>query len=246
MMEKICVFCGKRPLSKNMEHVLPRWLIEETGDPKRIVPLGIEWRTQRLRKFSFNQLMFPACVKCNSDFSVLENEARGIMNDILNKMPLSAKSFDIFLTWLDKVRIGIWLGWRFLDRDFFKITPKFHINQRIRNKDRMVLIYQTTDVKKGLSCILVNSPFFAFSPSCFGLVVNQFYFVNISSDFLLSRRLGLPFPAVKKMSNLDPNFMDVEMRDGMMRMLLPLIRVSYNKFCSRFTNQLFQLIQNTS
>ena len=31
-MDKFCVFCGNKPKGKNNEHIIPKWLIEFTGD----------------------------------------------------------------------------------------------------------------------------------------------------------------------------------------------------------------------
>ena len=39
-LEKRCIFCGKKPSEKNREHIIPRWLIALTGDPKREWYLG--------------------------------------------------------------------------------------------------------------------------------------------------------------------------------------------------------------
>lgn len=231
-MIKSCVFCGKYPEAKNMEHIIPQWLIKETGDPKRIVPLGLIWKSKKLRKYSFNQLRFPACSGCNNKFSILEERTKTVVTDMLNENPLSGKSFDIFLTWLDKIRIGLWLGYRYLDGDMWGISPKFHIKQRISNKDRMVIIFKTDDSQKGINFMLVNTPFYAHYPSCLALAINQFYFVNVSTDFLLSRRLGLPFPAKKMIADYDPNLTVLDMHEGLERILMPLIRSSYNTNCT--------------
>lgn len=229
-MEKLCIFCGERPESKNMEHVLPQWLIKETGNPKRIVSLGVNLRNLKLRKFSFDQLKFPACSNCNNNFSKLEEKAKDVVIDILEERALNASAMDLFLTWLDKVRIGLWLGYRYLDKDFYGIEPKFHINTRIRNKERMVLIYKTYDNQKGLNSTAVNTPFFAYSPTCFGLLINKFYFINLSTDFLIARRLGLPFPTKKALDQQERIFLN--MQKGLERIIMPLIRISYDKSCT--------------
>ena len=231
-MHKLCIFCGKRPESKNLEHVLPQWLIRETGDPKRIIPLGPDWRSGTLRRFSFDQLKFPACSKCNISFSSFEQQAKNVVIEMLGENSLNARSFDIFLTWLDKIRVGLWLGYRYLDGDLYGITPKYYINQRIRNKDRMVLIYKADDSRKGIIFMLVNTPFFAHAPTCFVITINQFYFVNVSTDFLLSRRLGLPFPRKKMMAKFDPDVTVLDMQEGLERILMPLLRLSYNTNCT--------------
>jgi hypothetical protein len=38
--KRLCVFCGKTPNTKTREHVVPHWLLETTGDPNRVIPLG--------------------------------------------------------------------------------------------------------------------------------------------------------------------------------------------------------------
>ena len=74
-MEKVCIFCGERPESKNLEHVLPRWLIELTGNPKRRARFGyrrsVEGRPVE-RSFAFDAFKFPSCTECNQRFGELE------------------------------------------------------------------------------------------------------------------------------------------------------------------------------
>jgi len=43
MFNRICVFCGNKPVNKNDEHVLPEWLIKYTGRAERSVQHGIKW-----------------------------------------------------------------------------------------------------------------------------------------------------------------------------------------------------------
>ena len=43
------IFCGKKPESKNLEHVLPLWLIEQTGNPNRNVTFGHNLIDDKLR-----------------------------------------------------------------------------------------------------------------------------------------------------------------------------------------------------
>ncbi|QJB40178.1 hypothetical protein HF324_20870 [Chitinophaga oryzae] len=37
---KYCIFCGEQPQSKTKEHIIPKWLIEMTGDPNRLTFFG--------------------------------------------------------------------------------------------------------------------------------------------------------------------------------------------------------------
>ena len=43
-MNKICVFCGLQPHSKNKEHIIPQWLIKMTGEPNRQANFGHDSR----------------------------------------------------------------------------------------------------------------------------------------------------------------------------------------------------------
>ena len=64
-MEKVCIFCGERPASKNLEHVLPQWLIKLTGHPKRMAKFGYDKDFEKggvvKRSFAFNAFKFPSC-----------------------------------------------------------------------------------------------------------------------------------------------------------------------------------------
>ncbi|HDR2534145.1 TPA: hypothetical protein QCI12_004383 [Enterobacter roggenkampii] len=43
---KKCIFCGDKPENKNKEHVIPKWLIEMTGDKKRSGYFGFDKFTE--------------------------------------------------------------------------------------------------------------------------------------------------------------------------------------------------------
>jgi len=74
-MQRVCVFCGGRPIGKTSEHILPQWVIELTGDPNRVVQFGygrfVDGAMAR-RTFAYNSLKFPACQSCNQTYSELE------------------------------------------------------------------------------------------------------------------------------------------------------------------------------
>lgn len=229
-MKKGCIFCGKSIISKSLEHVIPQWLIKHTGDPDRKVPIGIDWNTGKLIEYSFNALKFPACDSCNSNFSNLESRTKEIIIKILDEQPLLNEQFSILLGWFDKVRIGLWLGSLLLNKNIFGVAPNFYINSRIDIADRMLLIYKTSDRQKGIQFIGVGTPFFGYCPTCFGLVINQFYFINISTDFLFSRRLGLPYPPKKSLT--DEGKIACDFVEGKKRILFPLIKKHFDKTCS--------------
>jgi hypothetical protein len=95
MSAKFCLFCGERPEGKSKEHVLPRWLIELTGEPTRIANFGLDLsqdvEAAARRQYAFSQFQFPACAVCNGSFSTLEDKAKKIISKILASERLVAQ-----------------------------------------------------------------------------------------------------------------------------------------------------------
>lgn len=228
-MKKFCIFCGRTPESKNKEHVIPQWLIKHTGDPKRKVPLGVYLNSGKDRFYSFDQFQFPACGQCNSRFGALETQARPIIVKLLKEQSLASNELSIILSWFDKVRIGLWLAYLLLDKDPFGVSPHFHIETRIDLSDRMLLIYKISGGRRGIQFSGVQTPFFYHCPTCFGLRINQFYFLNIATDFLFSRRLGLPYPVERILTKKYRTL--CRMKDGQKRVMFPLIRKPFDTRC---------------
>lgn len=192
----MCIFCGLAPVEKTDEHVIPSWLIELTGPPTRNANFGVNWRQANLRRFSFNRFVFPACKTCNVRYSALEGETRTTFTKLLNRSHISAEDLAKLFDWFDKVRVGLWLGMRYLDKNFWNISPRFHIDQRIGRYDRMLAIYSDPHIDwRGISLPCTNTPIFTHMPSCFALRVNNMAFVNMSSAGLVSERIGFPFPS---------------------------------------------------
>lgn len=236
-MDKFCIFCGKKPQSKNREHIIPQWLINLTGDPNRKVYLGLKWTSPNLekRKFSFNAFTFPACNDCNEAFSQLEGQAKSIVETILARAPIAESQWNTILDWLDKVRIGLWLAMIYLNKNFRALVPMFYINKRIGAKDRFVIIYEIIDNgSTGLGFAGTDSPLFHYMPSCFILMINDFLFLNTSFDFLFSHRFGFPFPS--KVTFRTEGGWWIEMEKGTRILQFPLLE---NKFKTGGT-QLFQ------
>ncbi|MFR0047468.1 MAG: hypothetical protein ACLRWO_13180 [Clostridium butyricum] len=227
-MDKFCVFCGKKPKNKTKEHIIPRWLIEYTGDFNRQIGLGYNYKNKDLRKFSFNNLTLPACEECNSKFGMLENKVKTILINILEHDRLNTNDMTILLDWFDKVRVGLWLLYYVLNSNYMNIVPKFHIMNRIGMNDRVVIIYKDyyprkCNVEKGINFYGVDSQAFQLCPSCFSLRINEYYFFNISKEFLFSRRIGFPYPVGGKyIEEVDGILFDIH--DGIKRKMLPLLR----------------------
>jgi hypothetical protein len=78
-LEKRCIFCGNPPSEKNKEHIVPRLLIEQTGDPKRAWYLGVKFGEpdKPPKIFSADRSRFPACEACDTRHSDLEGLTKG-------------------------------------------------------------------------------------------------------------------------------------------------------------------------
>lgn len=188
-MAKFCIFCGEHPVDKNKEHIIPQWLIHMTGEPKRATLLGK--KDGKEIRFSWLNYVFPACTSCNTEFGKIEGQIKAIYIKIRDEQLLSHNEMNLFLDWLDKVRIGLWLGQaQLLKRD---INPNFYINSRVGNKDRLLLVYKIDDNEKGIGLLASDSAIFQYVPSCFGLIVNNLVFFNYSKEFILSKNLGFPY-----------------------------------------------------
>ncbi len=225
-MYKFCVFCGEKPVDKNKEHIIPKWLISETGNLKRNINVGVNWRTKKTLSYSFDSFVFPACYDCNSKFSLLEGKVKQIYLKIDNDESLNQMDIDILLDWLDKVRVGLWLGYITLTSDFFEVQPHHFISTRVSNADRMVAIYKVNDSQKGIGFRGVNLPAFHYQPSCFGLIINNYYFLNISTHSLFSRRIGFPYITNHSYSNEEiyAGMVIGELQKGIERIMFPLLR----------------------
>jgi hypothetical protein len=234
MVDKFCIFCGAEPKERSREHILPQWLIELTGDPRRKAVFGpfFDERTRELtfRNFAFDEFAFAACEECNLRFSRLESATKEIMVKLLAKSPAQSKDFHTLLTWLDKVRVGLWLVSYVIQKNISAITPQYYINSRIDMFDRMVFLYKSNFKGSRLRFEGTTAPAFQYSPTCFVVIVNDLFFFNVSTDFLLSKTMGLPYPT--KMSYTNTPRMEVDLVSGRERMIWPLVRMRYNRHCS--------------
>lgn len=190
-LSRFCVFCGGDPRGGNNEHVVPRWLIELTGDPKREVLLGFDAGGYP-RSFAFDQFKFPACEACNSKHAKLEEAAKRIVLDLLARRMVSEHDLSSFMDWLDKVRTGLWLADVYLGSNAAGIQPHFYIAHRIGVADRMTyLSYVATT--PGLSLLGVNTPMFSIMPCAMGLYINGLAILSVSTDSLISHAVGFPY-----------------------------------------------------
>jgi len=225
-MEKFCVFCGEAPQEKNKEHVIPAWLIEMTGNPNREANFGVDFTKKpfKPRKFAFDSLVFPACKSCNERFAKLEELIKPIFELLLAYKPVNSDQLILLLDWLDKVRVGLWLGYLYLDKNPMGIEPNFHIQSRIGRLDRMVSISRVENAAVGLTFAGPTFKSYQLSPSCFGLRVNGLWLVNVSGIGLCSQRLGFPYFEPFQLNK--DHRLEVSLHVGSERIMHPVERIA--------------------
>ncbi len=181
-------------MKKTKEHVIPRWLIQLTGDPKRRARFGPDFETASgSREFAFDNFHFPACQACNNHGSALEGRAQKVVRALLDDRPVSGAELSTLLDWLDKVRIGLWLAHYYLDRNMAAIRPHFHIADRIGRQDRAVAVLRTSRDIPGMNYAGTVGLCFQYSPTAFVLRIKHVVMMNASAPGLCSRALGFPF-----------------------------------------------------
>jgi hypothetical protein len=197
---RFCIFCGKKPNDKTREHVLPYWLLELTGDPTRVVTFGQDFsKDKKPIRYSWSNYVAPACALCNNKYSKLESSVKPKVEALQRREALSVADYVELLDWLDKVRVGVWFVRHMIEKHPSQISPNFHIDSRIAQKDRMVAVYVFDGHSKGINLLGAESMIFNDMPSCFGLRINEILLLNISCDFFCSAGCGFPFPATMKL-----------------------------------------------
>ncbi|MBP3340577.1 MAG: hypothetical protein J6L47_02845 [Alphaproteobacteria bacterium] len=189
-MAKFCVFCGNPPENKNAEHIIPQWLIEMTGKKSRPCHLGPITPNGSI---AFGAFKFPACERCNSEFSALEASVKPIIQNILAGTSVTGNDLHILLNWFDKVRIGLWLADLCLTKKVDEINPHMHIANRMGLKDRMLVIERIAPCDDCINFIGPGNVSFRYAPSVFQLHINNYIFTNVSEYGLVARRVGFPY-----------------------------------------------------
>jgi len=230
-MAKFCIFCGNKPQSKTREHVIPKWLMYVCGDPSKTYNLGFKKdkflnNEYDVHRFAFKEFVFPACDECNTKYSRLENSVKPIIEKLFSTDSISSNEFIAFLDWMDKVRIGLWLGYYYLDKNWLGIEPKFHVNSRIRAHDRMISIMLLNADNEELSYRGCDMPSFHYTPSVFSIIINNIVIINMSSPFLLARRLGFPFPVQSYMR--EDGYAVHTVTSGIKRIMAPVISKNFH------------------
>jgi hypothetical protein len=224
---KSCVFCGNPPSKKNKEHVIPQWLIKHTGNPSRKARFGISFdpNTEKFIEpaFAFNRFVFPACEACNSEFALLEENAKKSILSLMSKEEITTTQMSDLLDWFDKLRVGLWLAMWSHHTNPVAPSPNYYIKQRLGQFDRVLIVEEMKPEHDWLGFTGVSTNTFMFMPSAFALRINNFIFTNISTFSLVSRRLGFPY---SKRSFLlpDSDAIQYQITRGLERVIKPIFR----------------------
>ncbi|MCQ2562803.1 MAG: hypothetical protein MJ158_04290, partial [Alphaproteobacteria bacterium] len=224
MAEKFCIFCGKKPENKNMEHVIPQWLIKLTGREHSDV---FSFFPQDEKHLTFMNFKFPACESCNTKYAELEYVVKPIMEKVLSNGTITGKEASLLMDWFDKIRIGLWLTNMFYDKDLRNnVKPHMFIDSRVGRKDRMLSI-QKLDMPESSHGILffgTNTDLFNYAPCSFTMIINNYYFFNASVDGLVSQRIGFPYISEAKLINSDTGVYNADIAPGTNRVVNPIIQ----------------------
>lgn len=197
---KKCVFCGNLPDQKNLEHVIPKWLMRDTGEKEnRPWSMGIDYGDENFRdkELSSTSFQFPACKRCNSKFANLEHQVSNIFKHqaIKNNWNLNREQWECVLDWFDKIRVGLFLGLKTLNKFPLTVDPTFYINNRVAYADRLLYIFRTK-YKNDKSIIFYNSRNISFmtNPVILFVKINDLVFLNVSANYIISKYFNCRIP----------------------------------------------------
>lgn len=185
-----------------------------TGTHGKKMSVGSNMITGKEFEFNFKSFTFPSCKVCNDNFAVLESKVKPIIEKILIDDFIDKSEIILLLDWFDKVRIGLHLGVKYLNNNEYDLEPKYYINDRVGFKDRFLAITNCYDGKQELRWTGVNSYLFLMSPTTFTLKINNVIFTNCSSDFIVSKQLGFPYPAFFKPKLVESKEIDILLNQG--------------------------------
>jgi hypothetical protein len=190
-----CVFCGNTNFKsgRSKEHILPMWLLRATGDPHRNIRIEFDPDSGADIIRPASTFHFPACSTCNESYGKkLEVQAQRAMTALFRGRSLRVSECYRLLDWLDKVRIGLWLGYHMLHKEIFE--PKFRIDAPLGKKDRIAIIsVDPKDTFRGLSIGGCDNNVFRTSQAGIYLRINNVRMLSLSSDFLVSSLAGAPY-----------------------------------------------------
>lgn len=210
-----CVFCGMTvgKAGRSREHVIPMWLLRATGDPNRQIKVDSDPVSGDDVVRPASAFHFPACQPCNEKYGkTLEEHAKRAIETLFAGKSLQVSQCYWLLDWLDKLRVGLWLGFNMLHKEEF--APKFRIDQRIAIKDRIAIIsVDPKDATKGFGFSGMDNQIFRTSQAGTYFKINNIRILSLSFDSLISRFAGMPFPEEMLALNDEPRESGLEMLD---------------------------------
>ncbi|MFK4492533.1 hypothetical protein [Bradyrhizobium sp. USDA 336] len=202
-----CVFCGTAvgKSARSREHIIPMWLLRATGDPHRKIKIESDPVTGADVLRPASTFHFPACEPCNAKYGkTLEKRAKKAVESLMAGKSLEVSECYWLLDWLDKVRVGLWLGYNMLHKEEF--APKFRIDQRIGIKDRIAVIsVDRNDTTKGFGFGGLDNQIFRTSQAGMFFRINNIRILSLSFDGMISRFAGMPFPEKMLALSDDPD-----------------------------------------
>lgn len=193
-MSKFCVFCGKPPVDKNREHIIPQWLIKYTARGKMPMVNVLGGDGTLKPKITYQNFTMPACEACNEKFSKLEAAVKPILLNVLDEKPVSAREISLLLDWFDKVRLGLRLSIVYLQDGLNMEPPHTFIDGRTGWTDRMLIIEKMKpqpDIR--LAFPDTGTQYFKSAAQSFQFIVDNYVFTNASAHFIVSPKLGFPY-----------------------------------------------------
>jgi hypothetical protein len=169
------------------------WMLRATGDPNRRIRIEIDPVTGQDVIRPASTFHFPACKKCNKAYGTkLEAQAKKAMEALFAGKSLQVSLCYWLLDWLDKVRIGLWLAFNTLHKEFFQ--PKFRVDQRLGKKDRIAIISVDPDDRtKGFGFGGIDNNIFRTSQAGMYLRINNVRILSMSYENFISRFSGMPY-----------------------------------------------------
>jgi hypothetical protein len=169
------------------------WLLRATGDPNRRIKIDIDPISGEDIIRPASTFHFPACRTCNESYGKrLEAQAKTAMEALFLGKSLQVSQCYQLLDWLDKVRIGLWLAYNTLHKEFFE--PKFRIDQRLGNKDRIAIIsVDPHNSAKGFGIGGTDNNIFRTSQAGLYLRINNVRIISMSYENFISRFAGMPY-----------------------------------------------------
>ncbi len=228
MSEKFCIFCGEKPKDKNLEHVIPQWLIRMTGREKSDTGDIFSLYPDAEKHIPFMRFTFPACTECNSKYAKMESAVKPVLEKILSGQAISGSAASLLMDWFDKVRVGLWLSNMYHDSKLKQdVMPHFFIDSRVAKTDRMLSIQKlqlSNDENKGIYFNGTQTQLFNYCPSAFSMVINDYYFFNASNNNLVSSRLGFPGLANVKIEDVFTGTLSADFIKGRNKITNPVIQ----------------------